>query len=78
MPKIPKNNKDMHWYVKGRKKPVCGCTTASGLLVEILHEQYGTFAEALEHINYDEALEHINYDEEARQVCRKMIDAGCE
>ena len=69
MPKIPKNNKDMHWYVKGRKKPVCGCTTASGLLVEILYEQYGTFAEA---------LKHINYDEEARQVCRKMIDAGCE
>ena len=69
MPKIPKNNKDMHWYVKGRKKPVCGCTTASGLLVEILHEQYGTFAEA---------LEHINYDEEAREVCRKMIKAGCE
>ena len=69
MPKIPKGSNDMHWYVKGRKKPVCGCTTASGLLVEILHEQYGTFTEA---------LKHINYDEEAREVCRKMIKAGCE
>ena len=68
MPKIPKGSKDMQWHVNGRKKPVCGCTTAAGLLVEILHEQYGSFPEA---------LKHINYDEEARQVCRKMIDAGC-
>lgn len=64
MPKIPKNH-----YVKGRKKPVCGCTTASGLFVEILLEQYGTFAES---------LKHINYNEEAREVCRKMIKAGCK
>lgn len=69
MPKIPKSNKGTNWYVKGRKTPVCGCSYASGLLVEILLEQYGTFAEA---------LEHINYDEEAREVCRKMIKAGCK
>lgn len=69
MPKIPKGNKDMQWYVKGRKKPVCGCTTASGLLVEILLEQYGTFAEA---------LKHIAYDVEAKEVCHKMIKAGCK
>lgn len=69
MPKIPKGSKDMYWYVRRRRKPVCGCTTASGLLVEILHEQYGSFAEA---------LGHINYDEEAKDVCRKMIEAGCE
>lgn len=67
MKKIPKSNKGMQWYVKGRKKPVCGCTTASGLLVEILLEQYGTFAEA---------LKHIAYDVEAKEVCRKMIKAG--
>ena len=69
MPKIPKNCKGMNWYVKGRKKPVCGCTVASGLLVEVLIEKYGTFSEA---------LKHINYDEEAKEVCRKMIKAGCE
>lgn len=69
MPKIPKNHKDMKWYVKGRKTPVCGCTVASGLLVRILVDQHGTFAEA---------LQHITYDEEAREVCRKMIKAGCE
>lgn len=69
MPKIPKNSKGMNWYVRGRKTPVCSCTKASGLFVEILVEKHGTFAEA---------LKHITYDEEAREVCRKMIKAGCE
>ena len=69
MPKIPKSNKGMNWYVRGRKTRVCGCSYTSGLLVEILLEQFGTFAEA---------LKHIAYDVEAKEVCRKMIKAGCK
>ena len=61
---------DSYWYVEGRKTPICGCTAATADFLHILLEANGG--------SVKKALEQINYDEEARQVCRKMIDAGCD
>lgn len=61
---------DSWWYIEGRKTPICGSTRATADFLHLLLEANGG--------SFKKALEQINYDEEARQVCRKMIDEGCD
>lgn len=61
---------DSWWYIKGRKTPICGCTVATAELLHLLLEANGG--------SFKKALEQINYNEEAKEVCRKMIEAGCD